>query len=444
MKKIIMKKLLYIPYLTIICTICLINGCDMMQEVDKLTSEAESFLGERNTYVAPPAPEVTVASPTRMDVTDYVTFTGTTKASESVNLAARVTGNLESVGYTEGDVVKQDTLLFTIEPAVYEAKVDAAKASLAAKHAALSQAKTEYERAYRLYRANAGSDTDLVKWREAKASAEADVDMAKAELTQAEINLGYTKVRAPFDGRVGLWKVDAGNLVGPDSGVTSLGTIIRYAPMYAYFTISERDVNRLTVLREARGGEGAERGPNAYKSLPVELSTNANISTGASGVTNASGATGARSQNTFNRYGVLDYGDLGIDSGTGTYLLRGVFPNDDAYLLPGMFVRVRFVAEVLKDALVIPMKAVSEDQAGQYVLVVNADNVAERRGVVLGPVVPQAEKPSSSLSLSSSSPSTNSPMPEQFVVVRQGLSATDKIITVGLMRARAGSKVAYK
>lgn len=441
MKKIAMKKLFYAPYMAIICTICLMQGCDVMDEVDKLAHNADSFLGERNAYVAPPAPEVTVATPMRMDVTDYVTFTGTTKASESVELAARVTGNLESTGYTEGDVVKKGDVLFTIEPSVYEAKVAASKANLAAKQAALSQAKTEYTRAYRLYRANAGSDTELVQWREARASAQADVDMAKAELTQAEINLGYTKVRAPFDGRVGLWKVDAGNLVGPESGVTSLGTIIRYAPMYAYFTMSERDVNRLAALREVRGVD-------AYKAFPVELSTNT------SGASGASGANGT----SFNRQGELDYGDLGIDSGTGTYLLRGVFPNDDAYLLPGMFVRVRFVAEVLKDALVIPMKAVSEDQAGHYVLVVNEDNVAERRGVVLGPVVPQNVSPashsasshSSSHSSSPSSASTNSPaspsstMPEQLVVVRNGLSATDKIITVGLMRARAGSKVAYK
>lgn len=418
MKKIVMKNHFYAQCVALLCTICLLQGCDMMQEVENIKSEAEALLGERNAYVAPPAPKVTVMTPERMDVTDYVTFTGTTKASESVNLAARVTGSLESTGYTEGDVVKKGDVLFTIEPAAYAAKVDAAKASLSAQEASLSQARTEYNRAYRLYRANAGSDTDLVKWKEAKASAQAGVDMAEAELTQAQINLGYTQVRAPFDGRVGLWKVDAGNLVGPESGVTTLGTIIRYAPMYAYFTISERDVNRLAALRE-------ERGVDAYKSFPVELSTNAN-------------AVNAQNESSFSRKGVLDYGDLGIDSGTGTYLLRGVFPNDDAFLLPGMFVRVRFVAEVLKDALVIPRKAVSEDQAGQYVLVVNKDNVAERRGVVLGPLVPEAEKGKLAKD------DEKEGIPEQFVVVRSGLTDADKIITVGLMRARAGIKVAYK
>lgn len=409
MLKVFMKMPIYTCIFALICIISLIQGCDVKQEI-------EHFFGERNAYVAPPAPEVTVATPSRMDVTDYVIFTGTTKASESVNLSARVTGSLQSTSYKEGDVVKKDALLFSIEPDIYEAKVDAAKAQVAAQRATLAQAETEYARASKLYRANAGSDTDLVKWREARASAGASVAMAEAELREAVINLGYTKVYAPFDGRVGLWKVDAGNLVGPDSGVTTLGTIIRYTPMYAYFTISERDVDRLSTLRH-------ERGVDAYKSFPVELSTNAQNSN----------MTNTLASSSFQRHGVLDYGDLGIDSGTGTYLLRGVFPNDDAFLLPGMFVRVRFVAEELKGALVIPMKAVSEDQAGQYVLVVNADNIAERRGVVLGPLVPQEESASDSGS-----------MPEQLVVVRSGLSDTDTIITVGLMRARAGSKVAYK
>ncbi|MFI3272674.1 MAG: efflux RND transporter periplasmic adaptor subunit, partial [Pseudomonadota bacterium] len=304
MKKNFIKMHLYRPFMVIICTICLIQGCDVVKEV-------EGFFGERNAYVAPPGPEVTVAQPMRMDVTDYVTFTGTTKASESVNLAARVTGSLQDTGYTEGDVVKKGDLLFTIEPSVYEAKVAASKANLASQKAVLSQANTEYNRAYRLYRANAGSDTDLVKWREARASAQAGVDMAEAELTQAEINLGYTQVLAPFDGRVGLWKVDVGNLVGPDSGITNLGTIIRYAPMYAYFSISERDVDRLSAMR-------AERGVDAYKDFPVELSVGGGPANGqhssANGQPSASGSgsgatsgSGSNSASGFMRQGVLDY-----------------------------------------------------------------------------------------------------------------------------------------
>ena len=131
----------------------------------------------RNAYVAPPPPEVAVAQPVVADVIDYVVFTGSTQAAESVNLPARVTGALRSTGYKEGDVVKKGTLLFSIEPETYEAKVHQTEAQLAIEQAKLAQAETEYARAYKLYKANAGSDIDLVKWQESRDSAKASLSM---------------------------------------------------------------------------------------------------------------------------------------------------------------------------------------------------------------------------------------------------------------------------
>lgn len=335
-------------------------------------------------------PEVSVAKPIIGNVTDYIVFTGTTKAAEEVTLSARVTGKLRSTGYIEGAVVKKGTLLFSIEPEVYEAKVDQARAQMQMQEAALSQAETEYARARKLYQANAGSDTDLVKWREARNSARASVAVAKAELEQASINLGYTKVEAPFDGRVGLWNVDPGNLVGPGSRTTNLGTIIRYDPMYAYFNISERELSRLSSLRQ-------DATALAYRGYPIEME-----------LTKKDG---------FLYKGVIDYADLGIDPSSGTYLLRAVFKNTGAALLPGMFTRLRLAASQIDKALLVPAVAVGEDQAGKYLLVVGKDNRVARHGVVLGP-----EQGSN-------------------VVISSGITADDHVVVRGLIRARPGRVV---
>ena len=346
---------------------------------------------QRNAYVAPPPPPVTVATPEVRTVTDFIELTGTTQAIATVQLVARVQGFLEQVHFQDGQNVKKGDLLFTIQQNTYQAQLQQAQSQLESVQAQLLHAQTEFDRYSGLFKQKAASAVDVDTWRANRDQAQAGVLGAQAQLEIAQINLGYTTVTAPFDGRMGRHLIDAGNLVGTD-GQTKLAEINQIDPIYAYFTINERDLLRIRAERAKAGKAGVPA------DQILEL-----------GVANEQG---------FPHQGKLDFAAITLTPGTGTLELRGIFPNPSYELLPGLFARIRGPLGERPDALLVPQTAIGRDQAGAYLLTVGAEDVVQRTGVQLGQTVGALQ------------------------VVESGLAATDRVIVDGLVRAVPGRKVA--
>jgi RND family efflux transporter MFP subunit len=341
---------------------------------------------------AVPAPDVTVAQPKVQNVTDYLTFTGNTAASDSVRLVARVEGYLEKIHFTDGTRVRKGTSLFTIQQEPYRAQLEQAEAQLAAQKAALWHAKTELVRYSHLFTEDAATQTQVDHWQYEKESSAAGVRSAEAQVRIAKLNLSYTDVRAPFDGRMGRHLVDIGNLVGAMGQQTPLAEIDQLDPLYIYFTIDERDLLRVAAVRK-----GQTHRTLPEQSVPVYI-----------GVMNEEG---------YPREGKLDFVSLSVAPTTGTLQLRATLPNHDLNLLPGLFVRIRVPEASRRNALLIPGDAVGFDQLGQYVLVVNDKNVVERRIVKTGAQV------------------------GDDLVIEEGLKPGDWVITEGLLQAIPGGEV---
>jgi RND family efflux transporter MFP subunit len=328
---------------------------------------------------APPVPAVTVARPAREPVTDYLDLTGTVAPSKTVNLVARVPGYLESIDFADGSTVQKGKLLFVIEQAPYEEQV-------ALNQAAYNRAQAELERQQEMIKQNATAETTVENWVSQR-------DQAKAQLELAKINLGYTRIFAPFTGRIGARQVDPGNLVG-STGPTVLATLDQLQPIYVNFSLNERDALR---LRDALRERGQEVGSRIGKT-PVEV--------------------GLQNEKGYPHTGLLDFADNTLSTSTGTIALRAIFRNEDVSLYPGLFARVRIPLGGPKPMLVVPGSAIGSDQQGDYVYVVGADDVVARRSIVKGPRM------------------TNG------TAIRSGLEPDDRVVVEGLLNARPGEKVA--
>jgi RND family efflux transporter MFP subunit len=345
-----------------------------------------------NAYVAPPPPKVTVAPPLKQPFTRYLEATGTTAAVNTADLVARVQGFIQQISYKDGDQVKEGTLLFTIEPEPYQLKLDQAKAAQAGAEASLKQLQAEFDRQSELVSRQAASKAALDNATGNRDGAKAKLLQAQADTKQAEINLGYTAVKAPFDGIVTARQVSVGQYVGSTTQPTVLATIIQIQPIYVNFSISEQDVLR---IRERMGQRPAT--PEYLKTIPFEV--------------------GLQTETGYPHKGHLDYAAPNVDQSTGTLMVRGIIENTDRALLPGLFTRVRVPSPRTETALFVPEASLGADQTGRYVLVVNKDNVVEQRKVETGPLV------------------------DTLRVIEKGLADDDRVVVAGVQRAVPGQKV---
>jgi RND family efflux transporter MFP subunit len=323
---------------------------------------------------------VTVAHPKTAEVSDYMDFTGTVGAVQSVNIVARVEGYLEAIYFQDGSYVAKGTPLFKIQQAQYINDVDLYQAKL-------TYASAEYARQLEMIKKNATSQADVEKYLSEKQQDEAN-------LANAKLNLSYTMLYAPFDGLLGEHQVDVGNLVGNSPmNPTQLVNIEQIVPIYVNFSINTRDALKLRGMMRAAGMKD-KSGVNKW---PVFAQL--------------------ENETDFPHKGTLDFSNNSVDTSTGTIQLRGIFPNEERTLFPGLFAEVRIPLGPPKPGLVVPDTVVLSDQQGDYVFVVNAQNVVERRNVVKGPLNGSAR------------------------AIEKGLTAEDRVVVNGIPNIRIGQSV---
>jgi multidrug efflux system membrane fusion protein len=355
------------------------------------TALALTACNEKNAYVPPPAPKVTVSQPAQKPVVSYIELTGTTQTINMVDLEARVQGFLEQINYKDGTLVKKDTVLFVIQRNTYEAQLLQAQAQLKASEAVLLNAQGEYTRQSTLGKDQFASQAHVDDAKSKLDQSIASVDNAKASVELATINLGYTQVMAPFDGIVTRHLVSIGQLVGY-AGPTKLATIVQMDPIYVYFNVSETWV--LRVKDElARQGKTVRD----IHDVPVEI--------------------GLQTEEGYPHKGKVDYIAPQVDPATGTLEVRAVFENKNLALLPGLFARVRVPVHKLDKGLLVEDAAIGSSQLGEYVLVVGKENTVEQRRVKLG----QLEG--------------------RYRVIESGLTPDDWVVINGMQRAIPGNKV---
>jgi RND family efflux transporter MFP subunit len=343
---------------------------------------------------APPPPQVTVARPVAKTVTEQDEYVGRFVAVDSVEIRARVSGHLEKVHFTDGQLVKQGDLLFTIDRRPYQAELAQARANLAQAKANLAFAVTDLARGKDLVTRNVISQQTFDQRTQAKAVSEANVLAQEAAVNQAAINLDYTELRAPVSGRIGDRRVSPGNLVmgGVTGTTTLLATIQSTDPIRFEFTADEGSY--LRYRRLARGGPDAVN--NAGK-VPVKLKL--------------------LDEQIFSHEGRMDFVDNAIDNSSGTIRARAVFPNPKGTFTPGMFGRIQVASGPPAEALLVPDAAIGTEQVRKFVLVVDDQDVAQPKYVTLGPLI------------------------DGLRVVNSGLEASDRVVVNGLMRVRPGAKV---
>jgi multidrug efflux system membrane fusion protein len=340
-----------------------------------------------------PPPSVTVSEPLRRTVTEWDEFTGRFQAIDHVSIRPRVSGYLQSAHFQEGTMVKKGDLLFVIDPRPYEAAAEEAQGQLQTAQAQLTFTTRDLDRAVELGRTQAVSQQVIDQRRQALQSAEAAVITAEGALKRARLDVEFTQVVSPIDGRIGRKLMTEGNLVsGGDTSATVLTTVLSLDPIYFYFNIDEQTYLKNSRLRLADQTSSSQGNPNpVHLALPDDTD--------------------------FPHEGRMDWIDNELDLGTGTLRGRALLPNPKLLFSPGQFGRVRLVGSAPYEALLLPDTAIGSDQSRKIVYVVGGDNRAETREVKLGRLI------------------------DGLRVVREGVKPDDRVVVSGLQRVRAGAPV---
>ncbi len=340
----------------------------------------------------PPPPKVTVVQPHMGAVTNWDEYPGHLEAVEMVEIRPKVAGYIESIAFEDGAEVKAGDLLFVIDPRPFQAALERARAERLRAETRLDLARNDLQRAESLRGTKAISDEEYDMRSKGVREAAAALAAAMAAETSAGLDLGYTRVQAPINGRIGRRLVTKGNLVQGGGMVpgTLLATLVSVDPVYCYFDPDELAFNRYRLPHLAEGNAG-------QTPIPCQLAL--------------MGETG------FPHQGQIDFFDNQVHADTGTIRVRGTFPNPNRALVPGMSVKVRVLSGPPGQALLIPAVAVGSDQGNKYVLLVNQANLVEPRPVEVGR------------------------QHGTMRVVTRGLTTEDRVIVNGLMMARPGAKV---
>lgn len=342
---------------------------------------------------APPPPQVSVAQVLQKPVKDWDEFTGRLQAVETVEIRPRVSGYIDKVAFTEGSQVKRGDLLFIIDPRPYQADYDHAAADVKRYKTALELARIELVRVQRLKDSGAVSEEELDERKSTVAQGEANVAGAEAALETASLNLNWTRVTSPIDGRVSRAEVTRGNLVtGGINGGTLLSSVVSMDPMYLYF-----DADEQSYLRYSQMARSGERPSSRDVANPVQV-----------GLANEDG---------FPHRGTVDFVDNQLNPQTGTIRARAVLQNKDGQFTPGLFARVQLLGTAEHDAILIDDRAVNTDQSQKYVFLLGPGDKIEYRKVTLGRII------------------------DGLRAVREGLKPGDVIVVNGAQRIHPGVTV---
>lgn len=358
-----MKALSYYPATLAALTISLITtGC-----------------GSRATQQAPLPPSVTVAPVEQKNIVEWRVFTGRTEPVESVDIRPRTSGYIQEVRFQSGQLVKKGDVLFVIDPRPNQAIFDQ-------RQAVFDQAKSEADRTDKLLKNNAISAEEA-------GARKARYEEAKANLDSARLDLEFTTVRAPIDGRVSRALLTEGNYVSGNAGSASLlTTVVSVDPVYVYADVDEETLLKFNELVGAK-----KLGTTDGGRIPVELQL--------------------ADESDFPHKGFIESFDNRLDPNTGSILLRAVFPNTDARIVPGLFARIRIPLSDSHPALLVDERAIGTDQANKFVLTLSPTNTVQYQAVELGPLVDGKR------------------------IVRSGLNAGEKIVVNGLSHVRPGMPV---
>jgi len=340
-----------------------------------------------------PAPQVQVMSVTAATVQQPISFVAQTESSQRVDIVARVSGFLEKIAYTEGELVKEDQLLFQLDPKPFKAQVDAAKGQVLAQQARFATAKANLARTKPLAEQDALSRADLDRAQGEYDSASASVFAAEAKLREAELNLGYTTIRSPVTGFASRSQQRQGSYINAVAESAQLTYVAAVDPVWVNFSVSQ---NQMARLRSDASAGRITMPPD--QKFPVEIS----LSDG----------------KVYPEKGSISFADPSFSQDTGSFLVRAVIPNPQRALRPGMFVTAKVEGLVRPDAIVIPQLAVQQGANGHVVYVIRPDNVAELRPVVVGDY-----------------------LGEKNIVIVEGLKSGDRVVIDGVLKVVPGKPV---
>ena len=337
-------------------------------------------------------PVVAVEPVTTEDVNIYGDYVGRIRAQQFVEIRARVEGYLEKMLFAEGTYIRKGQTLFVIDPRVYRARVDKAKAQLNKARAQALKAKRDLDRIRPLFEQSAASQLELDNATAAYESAVADVAVGEADLTQAQMTLGYTSVQSPISGYISERNADIGTLVGP-SGKSLLATVVKSDTVRVDFSMTALDYLRSKARNVNLGHRDSTRKWDPY--ITVTL------------------ADGSE----YPYRGLVDFADPQVDPETGTFSVRAEMPNPDHILLPGQFTKVKLLLDVRENAVVVPSKAIVIEKGGAYIFVVRPDSVVEKRFIETGPEL------------------------DNKTVVERGLLSGERIVVEGYHKLNHGMRV---